>query len=159
LSNAFRNGHDWIFDFHGHYTAFSQFFSSPNFFTKSIFEHLRRNALIQRMTTELIKFLPQLVINENHSQNHLTTLAVIHMRLGDHTVMSVSMYIQQILYLIKNGVQFTHLHIMCPYLNAADIRNLTESLPIPFTITQHLLSHLHYVLPGIKIKFKWLFKN
>ncbi len=111
------------------------------------------------MTTELIKFLPQLVINKNHSQKRLTTLAVIHMRLGDHTVMSVSMYIQQILYLIKNGVQFTHLHIMCPYLNAADIRNLTESLPIPFTITQHLLSHLRYVLPGIKIKFKWLFKN
>jgi hypothetical protein len=133
---------------HIHYNAFSQFFSSPNFFTKSIFEHLRRNALIQRMTTELIKFLPELVINKNHSQKRLTTLAVIHMRLGDHTVMSVSMYIQQILYLIKNRVRFTHLHIMCPYLNATDIRNLTESLPIPFTITQHLLSHLRYVLDG-----------
>jgi hypothetical protein len=35
---------------------------------------------------------------------------------------------------------------MCPYLNAIDIRNLTENLPIPFTITQDLLSHVRYVL-------------
>jgi hypothetical protein len=134
---------------HIHYTTFGQFFSSPNFYTKLIFEHLHRNTLIQRMTTELIKFLPQLIANKNHSaQNQLNTLAVIHMRLGDHTVMSVSMYIQQIRLLMKSGVRFTHLHIMCPYLKTADIKNLTDHLPIPFTITQDLLSHVGYVLDG-----------
>jgi hypothetical protein len=133
---------------HIHYTTFGQFFSSPNPYTQSIFEHLRRNALIQRMTSELIKFLPQFVVNKNRTQTRLTTLAVIHMRLGDYTVMNVSMYIQQILYLINTGVRFTHLHIMCPYLNSTDIEQLTNSLPIPFTTTQNLLPHVRYVFDG-----------
>jgi len=146
LSNKAKNCSS-IF-LHIHYTAFGHFFSSANIYTRSIFENLRRNALIQRMASESIKLLPQLVIGKNHSQNHLTTLAVIHMRLGDHTVMSVSMYIKQILYLFNNSVHFTHLHIMCPYLSSTDIRQLTDSLPMAFTTTQHLLNHVRFVLDG-----------
>lgn len=146
LSNQSKNCSS-IF-LHIHYTTFNQFFLSPNIYTRSVFENLHRNKLIQRMTSELIKYLPKLVPNKNNSQNHPTTLAVIHMRLGDHTVMSVSMYIQQILYLIKTGVHFTHLHIMCPYLNSTDIKQLMDSLPIAFTTTQHLISHVRYLLDG-----------
>jgi hypothetical protein len=144
LSNKSKNCSS-IF-LHIHYTAFHQFFLSPNIYTRLIFENLRRHVLIQRMASELIKLLPQLVINKNYSKNHLTTLAAIHMRLGDHNVMSLSMYIKQILYLINNGVHFTHLHIMCPYLTSTDIKQLIDSLPIAFTITQHLIDHVRFVL-------------
>ncbi len=68
------------------------------------------------------------------------------MRLGDYTVMSLSMYIKQILLLINSTVHFTHLHIMCPFLSSTDIKQLNDSLPIAFTTTQHLLDHVHFVL-------------
>ncbi len=146
LSNQSKNCSSMFL--HIHYTTFGNFFSSSNIYTQSIFENLNRNPLIQRMTSELIKLLPELIINKNKSKNHLTTLAVIHMRLGDHTVMSVSMYIKQILYLINTGVRFTHLHIMCPYLTSSDIQLLTDSLPMAFTTTQHLIHHVRFVLDG-----------
>ncbi|CAF3352095.1 unnamed protein product [Rotaria sp. Silwood1] len=131
---------------HIHYTTFGQFFSSPNIYIQQVFEHLHHTPLIQRMTSQLINHLPQLVIGKNHSQTVLNTLAVVHMRTGDHVVMNVSMYIKQILYLLHDGVHFTHLHVMCPYLNATDIRQLTDSLPIVFTTSQHLLDHVNFVL-------------
>ena len=98
------------------------------------------------MTTELINYIPKLVIGKNSSLKNLTNLAVIHIRLGDHTVMNISMYIKQILYLLKTNVYFTHLHIMCPYLNLVDIKQLNDSLPIPFTTTQILLNHTRFIL-------------
>jgi hypothetical protein len=131
---------------HIHYTTFPQFFSSPNIHIQSIFEHFRRTILIQRMASQLITLLPQLVIGKNQSQNKFSTLAVVHMRLGDYTVMSLSMYIKQILLLINSTVHFTHLHIMCPFLSSTDIKQLNDSLPIAFTTTQHLLDHVHFVL-------------
>jgi hypothetical protein len=133
---------------HIHYTAFSQFFVTPNIHVQKIFEYLRRTALIQRMASQSIKLLPQLVMNKNQSKTSLTNLAVVHMRLGDHIVLSVSTYIKQILFLINNGVRFTHLHIMCPYLTTSDIKQLNDSLPVAFTTTQQLLNHLNFVLDG-----------
>ncbi|CAF4770524.1 unnamed protein product [Rotaria sp. Silwood2] len=131
---------------HIHYTTFRHFFLFPNIYIKKIFEHLYRSPLIQRMASQLINQIPQLVIGKNHSQTKLRTLAVVHMRAGDHIVMHLSMYIKQMLYLVNNGVRFTHLHIMCPYLNSTDIRQLTDSLPIVFTTSQHLLNHINFVL-------------
>ena len=129
---------------HIHYTTFSHFFSTPNSHIQKIFEYLRRSALIERMTSQLIKFLPRLI----HTNRSLTTLAVVHMRLGDHIVMSVSMYIKQILFLINSGVRFTHLHIMCPYLNSSDIKQLKDSLSVPFTTTEQLFDQLRSTLDG-----------
>ena len=68
------------------------------------------------------------------------------MRLGDYVVMSVSTYIKQILYLLNTDARISHLHIMCPYLNATNIQRLIDSLPVPFTTTQHLFQHLSFVL-------------
>ncbi|CAF0760519.1 unnamed protein product [Rotaria sordida] len=147
MSELFNKSNDCSSIFlHIHYTTFRQFFLFPNIYIKRIFEHLYRTPLIQRMTSQLIKQLPQLVIGKNHSQTNLNTLAVIHMRIGDHIVMNISMYIKQILYLLNNGVHFTHLHIMCPLLNSADIKQLTDNLPIVFTTSQHLLPHVNFVL-------------
>ena len=131
---------------HIHYTAFGQYFSSPNWYTRTIFEHLRRNPIIQRVSFELMKHLPQLLINRKPSQKKFTTLAVVHMRLGDYNVMSVSKYVEQILYLINNSLHFTHLHIMCPYLNDSHIGYLNNTLPVPFTTTQHILPHVRRIL-------------
>lgn len=130
---------------HVHYTTFGHFFTSPNWHTRMIFEHLRRNPIIQRMTGELIKFLPSLAINKKSPKMKFTTLAVVHMRLGDFTVMSLSKYIEQILYVIKNHLHFTHLHIMCPFLNASNIEELSKNLPVAFTTTQHILPHVRYI--------------
>ncbi|CAF1416171.1 unnamed protein product [Adineta steineri] len=131
---------------HIHYTAFGQYFSSSNIYIQPIFQHLHRTPLIQRMASQLITLLPNLVVGKNHSQAKLSKLAVIHMRLGDYNVMSLSNYIQQILYLINSSVHFTHLHIMCPYLTSTNIKQLTDSLPIAFTTTQHLLNYVRFIL-------------
>lgn len=131
---------------HIHYTAFGQYFSSPNRYIQSIFEHLRRNPIIQRISSELIKHLPKLLINKKPSQKKFNTLAVVHMRLGDYNVMSVSKYVEQILYLINNSLQFTHLHIMCPYLNTSHVEYLSKNLPVPFTTTQHIVPHAGHLL-------------
>jgi hypothetical protein len=130
---------------HIHYTTFRHFFTSPNVHSQQIFQHLSRIASIQSMASQLINQLPQLVIG-NNSKTNLTTLAVAHMRLGDHTVMSVSMYIKQILYLINTGLRLTHIHIMCPYLKPEEIDQLTSSLPVPITTTKQLLDNKRFVL-------------
>ena len=131
---------------HIHYTTFRNFFLTQNIFIEQIFQHLQRTILIQRMTSHLISQLSQLVIGRNYSRANLKTLAVTHIRIGDHNVMSVSMYIKQISYLINTGVRFTHLHIMCPYLNSTDLKLLMNRLPIPFTTSQHLLNHTNFVI-------------
>lgn len=131
---------------HIHYTTFRQFFLSSNIYMQRIFQHFHRTPLIQRMTSQLIQLLPKLTIGKKQSQTSLSNLAVVHMRIGDHNVMNVSTYIKQILYLINTGVRFTHLHIMCPYLNSVDIKQFTHSLPVPFTISQHLLNHVEFIL-------------
>jgi hypothetical protein len=131
---------------HIDYMAYIRLFRVPNVYQQLTYKHFHRTPLIKRMASALIKLLPELVINRNHSKPKFNTLAVIHMRLGDHVVMNVSMYTERILYLIKSGVRFTHLHIMCPYLNVWDIKYLTKNLPIPFTATQHLLPHVRFLL-------------
>ncbi|UJR10583.1 hypothetical protein I4U23_014782 [Adineta vaga] len=131
---------------HIHYTVFAQFFQNPDAHTRTIFEHIHRTPLIQRLALQLINSLPELLPNKTSSEKKFYTLAVIHMRLGDYTVMNVSMYIQQILLLINNKIHFTHLHIMCPYLNSTHVKQLTEKLPVPFTISQYLLNHVRFVL-------------
>ena len=97
------------------------------------------------MARQLIELLPQLV-NRNASKGALTTLAVAHMRLGDHTVMSVPMYIKQILALMASGVRFTHLHVMCQSLNSTDEEKLKKSLPIPLTTTDQISQRIQFVL-------------
>ncbi|CAF3485760.1 unnamed protein product [Rotaria socialis] len=131
---------------HIHYMMFRQFFSNPNNYTKKIFEFLRRTPLLQRMASQLISQLPKLAIRKNRSQINFRFLAVVHIRIGDHVVMSLSMYIKQILYLINDKANFTHLHIMCPYLNSTDMKQLTDSLSIPFTTSRQLLNHMDFVL-------------
>lgn len=126
---------------HIHYTTFHQFFLSPNNALQKIFEHFHRNSLIQRMTSQLIRSIPTF-LPRNLS---LTTLAVIHIRLGDFNVMSLSMYIRNILHLIKTGVRFTHLHVMCPNLNPSQLKELKDNLPIPFTTSQQILSQVRSI--------------
>lgn len=131
---------------HIHYTMLRQFFLTPNIYIKKVFEHLRRTPLIGRMASQLISQLPKLVIGKKNSQNNFKNLAVVHMRTGDHVVMSIPMYIKQILFLVNSRVNFTHLHIMCPYLNASESKLLTNNLPIPFTTSEHLLNRTNWVL-------------
>ena len=130
---------------HNSFVTFNEFFQSSNHYVELIFSHFNRSALIQRMATKIIQLLPQLLIGTT-SKTNLTTLAVAHLRQGDRSVMSVSKYTQQVSRLIKSGVGFTHIYIMCPYLNSSDIAQMTRDLSIPFTTTGQLLNHGHFVM-------------
>ena len=130
---------------HVHYTSYGYFFTSPNVYTKRIFAHLSRSPLIQSMAQQVIQFLPQLMLGSN-STRKLKKLLVAHLRLGDHTVMSVSRYLSQISFLLKNQTDLTHLHIMCPYLNASEIELLTSNLSVPLTTTGQLMTTIRFVL-------------
>jgi hypothetical protein len=130
---------------HIHYSTLDQLLKSPNKYTALMFSYLTRSALIQRMAKKIIQLLPQLLVGGN-SETNLTTLAVAHLRRGDRTVMSLSNYIRQIAHLIKTGAGFTHVYMMCPYLNTSDIAQITRDLSIPVTTTEKLLNHGHFVM-------------
>ena len=128
-----------------HYLALHHLSSATNTHVKSIFPHLHRTPLIQRIASKLINVLPNLVIG-NITKNNLTILAVVHFRLGDRVVMNVSMYIHHLLLLIQSGVHFTHVHIMCPYLSPADVSQLAHSLPVPITTSQILSNRARFLV-------------
>ncbi|CAM2730178.1 unnamed protein product [Rotaria socialis] len=128
-----------------HYLALTHLSKAENTLVQKLFRHIHRTSLIQRMASQLINQLPQLAIG-NFSGNKLTKWAVAHMRLGDRVVMSVPRYLKQILHLIANGVHFTHLHIMCPYLNSTDIDQVTNSVPVAITTTTQLFDRVRLVL-------------
>ena len=130
---------------HVHYTTYGYFFSAPNVYTQRVFAHLSRSPLIQSMAQQAISFLPQLMLGGN-STTKFKKLLVAHLRLGDYTVMSVSRYRSQIAYLVKNRTDLTHLHIMCPYLNASEIDLLTRNLSIPVTTTGQLMKAMRFLL-------------
>lgn len=128
-----------------HYWALNNLTSAFNAHVQTIFSHMHRTALVQRLASQLKMTLPELLVG-NYSRSNLTTLAVVHMRLGDRVVMSVQMYLDQIMELAHSGIQFTHLHIMSPYLKTIDIYQLATRLSFGFTTSQTLFDHARFLI-------------
>ena len=127
------------------YLAFGHLLTAQHIHVQRIFRHLHRNAIIRRMASHMIDLLPQLA-RANQFRNNHTSLAVAHLRLGDRVVLSLPMYTMQISKLIQNGIYFTHLHVMCPYLTSTDIDYLISSIPISITTTEILSKNANFTL-------------
>lgn len=128
-----------------HYLALNGLTSAKNRDAQKIFPHLKRTPIIQRMASQLIYGLLQST-SPSIEDTQLPTLAVAHIRLGDRVVMAVPRYTQQILDLLKSNANFTHLHIMCPFLTDKDISQLRNTIPIPITTTKMLFEQHRIVI-------------
>ena len=112
-------------------------------YLRGIFQNLKRRSFIQDFAQQIIKEIPNLMINNGSIHRKLlTNLSVIHLRQGDRIVMNTTDFINQILYLMSIGVQFTHFHLMSPYLTPEDIQLFQDRLSLPFSTTNMLM---HYI--------------
>lgn len=131
---------------HIHYTKFDSFFTTSNIYMQRIFRNLHRTPLIARMAERTIGSFHDLQNKTNASRKDKKILAVVHFRLGDVTVLTLDKYLEQIKYLLERKTTWNHLHIMCPYLNASNIKYLKDRLPARVTTTPQLYQHFRFVL-------------
>jgi hypothetical protein len=127
---------------HIHYTAFHEMFSTKNALVESVFTHITRTYWIRQAATQIIDRLSTFWHVPSNKTQPTKKLAVAHFRLGDHIVMNMSTYVRQLQTLFDDDLQVTHLHIMCPFLNATDVQYIAESLPIPFSTSMKIFDHV-----------------
>lgn len=127
------------------YLTFGHLMSAQDLRVQMFFRHLHRTVLVRRMATHVISQLHKSAVG-NYSRSNRTSIAVAHMRLGDRVVLDVPSYTVQILKLIQTGGNFTHLHVMCPYLTPVDINHLIKYIPVAITTTGMLIKHIEHTL-------------
>ena len=120
------------------YETTLNFFSPLSHYAQKIFKFFKRSLLVQRLAQEQLQVLHQLLTG-NITTSQSPTLAVAHFRRGDHKVLPIARYAAQLRNLLKNTTSFTHLYIMCPYIEPKEMNLLKSSIPIPFVATDALM--------------------